>query len=68
MDRRDLVVSEVLLKKSPVVYRVNGLSEAEVLGTLYESELQRVALPTEFEIEDILRRKGKERNEQIFVK
>ena len=62
------VVSEVLTSEYPIVYRVKDLADEDVAGTFYETELQRVKLPTEFEIEDILKRRGKGKNEQIFVK
>ena len=60
-------VTKVVLSRPPV-YKLKEYDGTEVQGTFYEQELQRVKRPSVFRIERILRRRGRGRRRQYFVK
>jgi len=62
------VVDKVLENENPVVYTLVDLNGEAVTGTFYALELQRVTLPEEFKIEEVLRRRRRRGRTQLFVK
>ncbi|WAR24132.1 YMD3-like protein [Mya arenaria] len=52
------------------IYRLKDLQDESIKGTFYESELQKVHVDTEqtWKVEKVLKRRGKRRNLQYFVK
>lgn len=52
----------------PVSYTIKDLNDEAVEGTFYEAELQRVEQPETFIIEKIIRRRGRGRRLEYFVK
>lgn len=61
-------VSKVQRDKRPVVYSINDYSGEPIEGTFYEEELQKVKPPSEWEIEEIIRYKGRGSRRQALVK
>ncbi|WAR21308.1 YMD3-like protein [Mya arenaria] len=52
------------------IYRLNDLQDEPIKGTFYESELQKVRVNADqtWKLEKVLKRRGKGRNMQYFVK
>ena len=58
------VVDETLETERPVVYRIKDLADEPVIGTFYESELQRVKKPEIYRVQEVLKWRGRGRNRE----
>ena len=65
-------IRSINLNAIPQTYLLRDLANEEVTGIFYAQELQKVAKPTTFRVESVLREravgKGKRRKKQFFVK
>ena len=66
--REIFVVAEVRHWERPVVYVIDDLGGERVRGTFYEQELQRVDEPEVFDVEKIVRRRGRGDRREFLVK
>ena len=66
--REIFVVDRVLRWNHPVVYTLVDLAGEPVLGTFYHQELQRVEKPTVFNIERVIRWRGRGPQREALVK
>ena len=57
------------ISRQPPVYKLKDYDDEELQGTFYEAELQKVGKQDDvFDIEKILKRRGKGENVQYLVK
>ena len=57
------------IPRDPPVYKLKDYDGEELKGTFYEKELQKVIKPNDvYEVEKILKKRGKGNNVQYFVK
>jgi Chromo (CHRromatin Organisation MOdifier) domain len=54
--------------RDPVVYRLKDSKGEDVIGSFYEIELQKVPKPQSWEIEKIIKSRGREKDLEYFVK
>ena len=66
--REIFVVDSVDVTTTPIVYELVDLDKEPVLGTFYRQELQKVKLPSTFEVEEVLKTRGKGRDAEMLVK
>jgi hypothetical protein len=66
--REIFVVTEARDWEQPVVYTIKDLADEPIEGTFYEAELQRVAPPTEYLVERVVRTRGRGGYRQHLVK
>jgi transposase InsO family protein len=52
----------------PIVYTLTDLGDEEITGTWYNEELQYVNKPTVYEIEHVIRTRGRGPNKELYVK
>lgn len=55
-------------RTTPTVYEIEDLNGEEIVGTFYESELQKITKPDTYKIEKILKRKRVRGKNSYFVK
>jgi len=57
------------IKRTPAVYKLEDHMQEEILGTVYDKELQKITLDGDsvFKIKEILQTKGKGRNRKVLV-
>ena len=62
-------ISKTILQR-PTVYKIKDYDDEELQGTFYEQELQKVVKRSDdtYDIEKILKKRGKGKNVQYFVK
>jgi transposase InsO family protein len=60
-------VNEVLLTK-PTTYKVLDYKKEPILGIFYETEMQKVKLPTEYKVEQILKERTKNGRKEVLVR
>jgi hypothetical protein len=57
------------IPRQPPVYKLKDYDQEELDGTFYNEELQKVIKEDDvYEVEEILEKKGRGKNEQYFVK
>ena len=57
-----------VLRRERVVYVLVDLADEPVIGTFYQLELQKVSLPDEYKIQQVLRTRGKGDKRMLLVK
>lgn len=60
-------VSKVLSHRTPVVYKIQDSQDVTIVGTFYTEELQKVAKPEVFIIDEVLDERGKGKRKELFV-
>ncbi len=67
---KEIFQVKTLLSTSPPTYTIWDLNQETLKGTFYREELQKVKLPSSdtYKIEKILKRRGKNKNREVFVK
>ena len=62
-------ISKTILRRPPV-YKIKDYDSEELQGTFYEQELQKIVKRSgdTYDIEKILKKRGKGKNVQYFVK
>jgi hypothetical protein len=63
---REIFVVSNIKRQPKVVYEIKDLAGEEIQGTFYEIELQKVSLPKEYKIEQVLRTRN--RGKELYVK
>ncbi len=66
---REIFTVSQQIARYPPVYKLKDYDEEELDGTFYNEELQKIIKEDDvYEVEEIVKRKGKGKNEQYFVK
>ena len=66
---REIFTVSQQIARYPPVYKLKDYDEEELDGTFYKEELQKIIKEDDvYEVEEIVKRKGKGKNEQYFVK
>ncbi len=65
---KEIFQVKTILSTSPPTYSICDLNQETLKGTFYREELQKVKLPSTFKIEKVLKRRGKNKNRELFVK
>jgi len=55
------------LSRTPPVYRIKDSREEPIIGTFYEEELQKVEIPEEYIIDEIIDSRGRGRRKEVLV-
>jgi len=63
---REIFVIDHVLRLPRAVYKLKDLAGEEIKGTFYQIELQKVNLPKEYKIEQVLRKRNK--GKELYVK
>ncbi len=66
---REIFTVSQQIPRYPPVYKLKDYDKEELDGTFYKEELQKVIKEDDvYEVEEIVKKKGKGKNEQYFVK